>query len=80
MTLDFHDGFLHRDAFGQIEVLMDDGFGLIFLVSSSARSGEAMYEMFLGSKESLFGVYFRYDLVPINEYGLGHMGSKVGLG
>uniref|UniRef100_U5GIC8 Uncharacterized protein n=1 Tax=Populus trichocarpa TaxID=3694 RepID=U5GIC8_POPTR len=31
LTRDFHDGFLHRDAFGQIEVLMDDGFGLIFL-------------------------------------------------
>jgi hypothetical protein len=30
-----------------------------------------MHEMFLGSKESLFGVYFGYGLVPINEYGFG---------
>jgi len=32
-----HDGFLHRGAFYQIEVLMDDGFGPIFLVDNSAR-------------------------------------------
>ena len=30
----FHDGSLPRDVFGQIEVLMDDGFGLIFLVGN----------------------------------------------
>jgi hypothetical protein len=30
-----------------------------------------MHEMFLGSKESLFGVYFGSGLVPINEYGFG---------
>jgi hypothetical protein len=27
-----------------------------------------MHEMFLGSKESLFGVYFGFNLVPINEW------------
>ena len=30
----FHDGFLPRDAFGQIKVLMDDGFDPILLVGS----------------------------------------------
>jgi len=63
----FHDGFLPRDAFSQIEVLMDDGFDPILLMSNSARSGQVMHEMFLGSKESLFGVYFGFNLVPINE-------------
>jgi hypothetical protein len=52
----FYDGFLHRDAFGQIEILMDDGFDPILLVGDSATSGEVMHMMFLGSKESLFGV------------------------
>jgi hypothetical protein len=31
----FHDKFLPRDAFGQIEVLMNDGFDLILLVGHS---------------------------------------------
>jgi hypothetical protein len=35
----FHDGSLPRDAFDQIEVLMDNGFGPILLVGNSARSG-----------------------------------------
>jgi len=35
---DFHDRSLPRDAFGQIEVLMNDGFDLILLVGHSARS------------------------------------------
>jgi hypothetical protein len=52
----------------QIEVLMHS---ISFLMGNSARSGEAMHEMFLGSKKSLFGVYFGSDLVPINEYGFG---------
>jgi hypothetical protein len=48
---------------------MEDGFGLIFLVDSSARWGQSIHGMFLGSKESLFRVYFGSSLVPINEYG-----------
>jgi hypothetical protein len=50
---------------------MDDGFGPIFLVDNSARWGQAIHGKFLGSKESLFGVYFGSGLVPINEYGFG---------
>ena len=54
----FHDGFLHRDALSQIEVLMDNGFDQIILVGNSSRSGQVMHEMFFGSKKSLFEVYF----------------------
>ena len=70
----FHDEFLSRDAFSQIDVLMDDGFDLIFLVRNSARLGQVMHVMFLGNKESLFGVYFGYGFVTINEYGFGPHG------
>jgi hypothetical protein len=45
---------------------MDDGFDPILLVGNSTRSGHSMHEMFLGSKESLFGVYFASSLVPIH--------------
>jgi hypothetical protein len=46
----FHCGFLPRDAFGQIEVLMDDRFDSILLVGSSAKSGQTILKMFLGNK------------------------------
>jgi hypothetical protein len=72
----FHDGSLSRDAFSQIEVLIDDEFDQILLVGNSTRSGQAMHEMFLGSKESLFGVYFGSGLVPINEYRFGLHGVQ----
>jgi hypothetical protein len=52
----FHDGFLPRDAFDQIEVLMDDRFNPILLVGSLAKCGQAMHEIYLGCKESSFGV------------------------
>jgi len=42
----FHDGSLPRDTFGQIEVLMDDGFDPILLVGNSTRSGQAMHDIF----------------------------------
>jgi hypothetical protein len=35
-----------------------------------------MHEMFLNSKESLFGVYFGSGLVPINEYRFGLHGFQ----
>ena len=38
-----------------------------------------MYEMFLSSKESLFGVYFEYDLVLLMNIGLGYVRFKVNL-
>jgi hypothetical protein len=60
----FHDGFLLRDAFGQIEVIMDNGFGSILLVGNYVRSGQAIHETFLNSKESLFGVYFQVWFGP----------------
>ena len=47
---------------------MDDEFNPILLIGNLTRSGQVMYDIFLGSKESLFGVYFRYGFVPINEY------------
>jgi hypothetical protein len=72
----FHDGSLPRDAFDQIEVLMDNGFGPILLVGNLARSGQTMHEMFLDSKESLFGVYFGSDSVPINEHWFGPHGVQ----
>lgn len=72
----FHDGSLPRDAFGQIEVLIDDGFSLILLVGNSTRSRQAMHGMFLGCKGSLFGVYFGSDLVPINENRFGPHGVQ----
>jgi hypothetical protein len=65
-----------RDAFDLIEVHMDDGFNLIFLVHNSVRSGQAMHVMFLGSKKSLFGVYFGSGFVIINEYGFGPHGVQ----
>jgi len=34
----FHDGFLPMDVFGQIDVLMDDGFNPILLVGNSTIS------------------------------------------
>jgi len=46
----FHCGFLPRDAFGQIEDLMDDRFDSILLVGSSAKSGQTILKMFLGNK------------------------------
>jgi len=64
----FHDGFLPMDAFSQIDVLMDDGFDPILLVGNSTRLGQAIHEMFLDNKESLFRVYFRFGLVLLNEY------------
>jgi len=76
----FHYGFLPRNAFSQIEVLMDDGFNSILLVGNSARSGQVIHEIFLDSKESFFLVYFEFDLTPINEYGFRPQRSKVGLG
>jgi hypothetical protein len=59
---------------------MDDGFGPILLVGNSARSGQTMHKMFLGSKESLFEVYFGSSLVPINEYKFGPQGVQSWLG
>jgi hypothetical protein len=47
---------------------MDDRFDPILLVGNLARSRQAMHGIFSGSKESLFGIYFGYDLVPINEH------------
>jgi len=47
----FHDEFLLKDAFDQIEVLMDDGFDPIVLVSNSIKSRHVMHDMFLASKE-----------------------------
>jgi len=38
----FHDGFLPMNAFGQIEILMDDGLDPILLVSNSAILGQAI--------------------------------------
>jgi hypothetical protein len=76
----FHDEFLLRNAFDQIEVLMDDGFNPIVLVSNSIKSQHVMLEIFLASKESLFGVYFKSDLVPINKYEFGPHGIQSWLG
>jgi hypothetical protein len=50
---------------------MVDGFDPILWVGNSTKLGWAIDEMFLGSKESLFEVYFGLDLIPINEYGFG---------
>jgi hypothetical protein len=50
---------------------MDDRFDQILLVGNLARSRQAMHWIFSGSKDNLFGIYFRYDLVPINEHGFG---------
>jgi len=55
---------------------MDDGFGTILLVGNSDRLGQAMHKMLLGSKESLFKVYFGSSLVPINEYKFGPQGVQ----
>jgi hypothetical protein len=63
----FHDEILSRNAFGWIEILMDDGFDPIILMGNSTKSGQAMHEMFLDSKESLFKVYLGSELVSINE-------------
>jgi len=59
---------------------MDDGFGPILLVGNLAKSGQVMHEIFLRSKESLFEVYFGYDLVYINEYRFGPHGVQSWLG
>ena len=67
----FHDGFLRRDAFGYIEVLIDDEFGPILFAGNSSRSGQAMHKMVLDRKESLFGVYFLSYLVRSNKYEFG---------
>jgi hypothetical protein len=67
----FHDGSLPRDAFSQIEVFMDDGFCPIFLVGNSTNQDRVIHDMFLGSRESLLGVYFGSSLVFINECGFG---------
>jgi len=72
----FYDRSLPRDAFSQIEVLIDDEFDLILLMGDSIRLGQAMHEMFLDSKESLFGVYFGSGLVTINEYRFGPRGVQ----
>jgi hypothetical protein len=56
------------DVFGQIDVLMDDGFNPILLVGNSTISWQAIHGIFIGSKESLFRVYFRSGLVLLNEY------------
>jgi len=37
---------------------MDDGFNPILLVGNSARSGQVIHEIFLGSKESFFWSVF----------------------
>ena len=50
---------------------MDDKFGPILFVGNSSKSGQAMHKMCWDSKESVFGVYFWSDLVPINEYEFG---------
>jgi len=75
-SLGFSRWFLPRDAFGQIEVFMDNGFNPIFLVHNLARSGQAMHVMFLNSRESLFGVYFGSGFVISNEYGCGPHGVQ----
>jgi hypothetical protein len=76
----FHDGSLPRDAFDQIEILMDVGLDPILLVGNLATSGQAIHEMFLDSNESLFEVYFGSGLVPINEYRFGSHGVQSWLG
>jgi hypothetical protein len=35
-----------------------------------------MHEMFLASKESLFGIYFGFDLVLIDKHGFGLHGIQ----
>jgi len=45
-------------------------------MGNSIRSGQAMHKMFLGSKESLFRVYFGSGLVTINEYRFGPRGVQ----
>ena len=76
----FHDGSLPRDAFGQIEVLIDDGFSLILLVGNSTRSRQAMHGMFWAAKEVYLECILGLIWSLLMKMGLGHMGSKVGLG
>ena len=47
----FHDGFLLRDIFGQIDVLINDRYDLILLVGNSARSRQVMHDKFLAAKK-----------------------------
>jgi len=65
-----------RDAFDQIEVHMDDGFNLIFLVHNSVRSGQAMHVML---KKVYLECILGLVLSLLTNMGLGHMGFKVGL-
>jgi hypothetical protein len=49
----------------------DDGFGPIFFMVHSAKSGQPMYGSDLDSKVGLLGACIRFDLSYINEYEFG---------
>ena len=76
----FHDEFLPRDAFSQIEVLMDDGFDPILLMGNSARSGQVMHGMFWAAKkvylECILGLIWS---LLMNEFGSLEVQSWLGL-
>jgi hypothetical protein len=49
----------------------DDGFGSIFLIVHSTKSGQLMYEFDLSSKVGLFGVCIGSNFININKYEFG---------
>ena len=76
----FYDEFLPRDAFSQIEVLMDDGFDPILLMGNSARSGQVMHGMFWAAKkvylECILGLIWS---LLMNDFGSLEVQSWLGL-
>jgi len=50
----FHDEVLPRNAFSQIKVFLDDGFGPILLVGNLIRSRQAMHEMFFWTAKKVY--------------------------
>jgi hypothetical protein len=66
-----HDRFLAWNSFSQHWFMHDDGFGPIFFMVYSAKSGQPMYGSDLDSKVGLLGACIRSDLSYINEYEFG---------
>jgi hypothetical protein len=58
----------------------DDGISPISLMVHSVKSSQPMYRSDLDSKVGLLEACTRFDFGYIMSMGLGHMGSKVGLG
>jgi hypothetical protein len=54
----FHDGFLHRDAFGQIEILMDDGSTQFFWWVIQPDQDNLCMRYFLTEKKFIWSVFW----------------------